>query len=246
METGMNLWIVVAVVIESMACLGILGILVEKNTRPAFLAGFNTMLLVTGTYVLYSPQLNARAIAVLAMVAVYLVRMNWLLLAWQKYTAVPKLNRKLSASEKYFLSFILANIVGWGYCLPFYFAVMQKKPLDTSDLFAFAVYVAGTIIHFGSDYQKQRFKRSLGSKGKLLKTGFWALCRHPNYFGDFLIYVAFGLIGHSIWGWISPLLNLLQYLFDAIPKNEKWAAERYGNDWQEYAGRTKRLIPYIY
>jgi hypothetical protein len=59
-------------------------------------------------------------------------------------------------------------------------------------------------------------------------------------------HVAFGLIGHSIWGWISPLLNLLQHLFDAIPKNERWAAERYGNEWQEYTGRIKRLIPYIY
>jgi hypothetical protein len=98
----MNLWIVLAIVIESMACLGTLGVLVKRNTRPAFLAGFNTMLLVTGTYVLYSRWLDSRTIAVLVMVAVYLVRMNWLLLAWQKYTAVPKLNRRLSASEKYF------------------------------------------------------------------------------------------------------------------------------------------------
>jgi hypothetical protein len=95
----MNLWIVLAVVIEVMACLGTLGVLVKGNTRPAFLAGFNTMLLVTGTHALYSPPLDVRMIAVLVMVAVYLARMNWRLMVWQKFTALPKLNRKLSASD---------------------------------------------------------------------------------------------------------------------------------------------------
>lgn len=43
----MNLWIVLAIVIESMACLGVLGVLARKSTGPAFLAGFNSMFLVT-------------------------------------------------------------------------------------------------------------------------------------------------------------------------------------------------------
>ncbi len=62
------------------------------------------------------------------------------------------------------------------------------------------MYGIGTLVHFGSDYQKQRFKARPESKGKLLKTGFWALCRHPNYFGDFLIYIAFALIGRAHMG----------------------------------------------
>ena len=51
----MNLWILLAIVIESMACLGVLGVLVTKSTRPAFLAGFNSMILVAGIYVWFSP-----------------------------------------------------------------------------------------------------------------------------------------------------------------------------------------------
>jgi len=41
--------------------------------------------------------------------------------------------------------------------------------------------------------------------------------------------VAFTLLAYSIWAWIAPLLNFLQYRFDAIPKNEAWARERYGH-----------------
>ena len=82
------------------------------------------------------------------------------------------------------------------------------------------MYGIGTLVHFGSDYQKQRFKARPEFQGKLLKTGFWALCCHPNYFGDFLIYIAFALISGNLWAWVAPVLNFLQYRFDAIPKSE--------------------------
>ena len=242
----MNLWILLAIVIESMACLGVLGVLVTKSTRPAFLAGFNSMILVAGIYVWFSPLPDARTAVIMGMVIFYSIRIDWLLLFWQKYTAVPKLNRKLSVSEKYVLSFILTNVAGWGYCLPFYFAARRMESLGWIDFVAMVCYGLGTVIHFGSDFQKQRHKSGSASKKRLLTTGFWSWCRHPNYFGDFVIFISFGLIGHSVWGWISPLLNFLQYILDAIPKNERWAAERYGKDWRIYTIRTKRFIPYLY
>ena len=53
------------------------------------------------------------------------------------------------------------------------------------------------------------------------------------------------MIGHSVWGWVAPLLNVLQYVFDAIPKNEQWAAERYGAAWESYRARVKAFVPYV-
>lgn len=242
----MSVWALNAILIEAMAAVGALGVGITRRTSPAFAAGFNTMIVVAGVYVLSAPPLNARRIAILVMVILYLIHMNGLLVLGRRYTALGKLDAKLSLSQKYALSFVLTNTVGWVYSLPFYFGAGWPGPLDALDLTAFGVYALGTILHGGSDYQKQRFKARPESRGKLLDTGFWALCRHPNYFGDFLIYVAFALIGHSLWGGIAPLANLLQYLFDAIPKNERWAAERYGAAWEAYARRTKKFIPYIY
>ncbi len=242
----MSVWLINLLIIETMALIGVIGVLVTKRTGVAFAAGFNTMLLVTLVYILKFPPMNARKLIVISMVLIYLLHMNWLLLLKSRNTAIPKLDRKLTPAQKYLMPILLTNTVGWGYSLPFYFAARRTDPMGITDIIAVLVYIVGTIIHFGSDYQKYRFKSRPESKGKLLKTGFWGLCRHPNYFGDFLIYLSFALIGGTIWSWIAPILNLMQYIFDAIPKNERWAKEHYGREWDQYASKVKKFIPYVY
>jgi len=241
----MSVWVLTVLIIEVIAVMGTISVLVTKRLRVAFGVGFNTMLLVTGVYIWSAPPLDARKVAIFAMVVIYLLHMNWLLLFRQRYTALPKLER-LPGLQQYVWPLVLTNVVGWGYCLPFYFAARRMMPLGWEDYVAFGVYVVGTVIHFGSDYQKQRFKAKAGPGRKLLDTGFWSLCRHPNYFGDFLIYVAFGLISGSVWGWVAPVLNLLQYVFDAIPKSEAWLAERYGEGWDGYRRRVRKFIPFVW
>jgi steroid 5-alpha reductase family enzyme len=237
------IWVLVTAATEAMAVIGLVGVAATKRTHPAFLAGFNTMILVTAIYVLSAPPLDLRKLLISGLAALYVVRMNWVLLAWQKQTAASKLDRRLSAGGTFVLPVLLANVVGWVYCLPFYFGARRAGPLSWLDLLALGTYVVGTIFHFGADYQKRRFKTRRDSKGKLLDSGFWAMCRHPNYFGDFLIYVSFALIGGNVWGWIAPLVNYLQYQFDAIPKSEKWSAETYGQAWLDYEQRTPRFLP---
>jgi steroid 5-alpha reductase family enzyme len=238
------MWILIAIIIESMALVGVLSILITKRTLAAFLAGFNTMALVTFIYVCYS-GVYPRTLLVIAMVAFYLVRMNWVLLLWSGQTALDKLDNRTSIAQRLVLPVVLSNTVGWAYCLPFYFATRNTEPLGPGDILAIGLYLFGTVFHFGGDYQKRRFKLREEGKDELLNTGFWAICRHPNYFGDFLIYVSFAVLGSSIWAWIAPLLNLLQYAFDAIPKSEKWSEERYGSQWERYKAKTKKFIPYL-
>ncbi len=242
----MNMWLMIVFLIEAMAVIGIIGVAITHRTSIAFAAGFNTMLLVTLVYVVKAPIFGPRQLIIIAMVLLYLLHMNWLLFFQIRHTAAAKLDAKLPAHQKYLLSFILTNAVGWGYCLPFYFAAQRTTPLNIIDFAAIIVYVLGTIMHFGSDYQKKRFKEKPESKGHLLQTGFWKLCRHPNYFGDLLIYIAFALIGGNLWGWLAPLLNFLQYRFDAIPKSEQWAQEHYGSQWESYRQKVKMFIPYLY
>lgn len=227
-----------------MALIGALGVVVTGRTHVGFIAGFNTMALVTGLFVWHLPW-TPRTGIVIGLVAIYLVRMNWMLLVWSGQTAVSKLDVHTPTAGKLLIPFVLANTVGWAYCLPLYFAIRSTDPLGARDIVAVGIYLLGTVLHFGSDYQKRRFKLRPDTSGRLLDTGFWALCRHPNYLGDFLVYVSFAVLGHSVWGWAGPLLNLAQYAFDAIPKNEQWAAQRYGSAWDEYRTNTKAFIPYL-
>jgi steroid 5-alpha reductase family enzyme len=239
------MWIWLAVAIEGLALLGWLSVVLTRGLRVAFVIGFNAMAAATAIYAAYG-DLGPRGVLVVVMVAVYLVRMNWTLLAWSGQTAVSKLDAATPSAGRLLLPVVLANSVGWGYCLPVYFATREPLGLGWERLLGAGIYVLGTVLHFGSDYQKRRFKLRPEARGKLLTSGFWAWCRHPNYLGDFLIYVSLAVVGGSVWGWISPLLNLGQYLFDAIPKNEAWAAARYGKDWDAYRSRTKALVPYVY
>jgi steroid 5-alpha reductase family enzyme len=238
------MWMLTAIVIALMTLIGVVSVLVTRGTKAAFVTGFNTMALVTGIYAWHG-EWSARAVLVVAMVFVYLARINWTLLGWSRQTAISKLDHRITGVERALLPVILTNTVGWVYCLPFYFALRNPAPPGAGAALALALYVLGTVFHFGADYQKRRFKLRESNSGKLLDTGFWALCRHPNYFGDFVIYISFAVAGASVWGWIAPFANLLQYIFDAIPKNEKWAAQRYGREWDAYRARTKVFVPYL-
>ena len=89
---------------------------------------------------------------------------------------------------------------------------------------------------------KETLQGEAGIEGSGLDQGLWRYSRHPNYFGDLLVYVGWALFAANPRAWLSPATNLAQYAFDAIPKNEEWAADRYGQAWTDYAARTSRLM----
>lgn len=214
-----------------------------RQVRFTFLAGFNVLGAVALVHVLSAGPLHLRGALALASVALYLLHMNVLLLVWTPFTALPKLDAHLTVAEKHVLPFVMTLASGLAYALPFYFIARRAGPLGWLDGLGLGVYVVGTAIHFGADLQKKRFKARPASRGQILDTGLWALSRHPNYFGDLLLYVGWAVWAGSAWAWVCPALNLLQYVFDAIPKSERWAAERYGEAWSAYAARTSRFLP---
>ncbi len=238
-------WLLVLLLVESAAALALL-LTRRFGLRAAFFVGFNTLFLVALLYTFTAPASTPRAALALALLASYLLHMNALLFLFGERTAVPKLEARLRPGERLFLPLLLVNGVGVGYGLPFYFISRNPAPLGLWDGAALLVYLGGTLLHLGGDLQKIRFKSRPENQGKLLTTGLWGLCRHPNYFGDFLIYVAFALLAQNPWAWIAPLLNFLQYRFDAIPKNEAWAREGYGAAWDAYARRVKMFVPFLY
>lgn len=237
------MWFYILLAIEGMTLLGLISVLATRRTWFAFLLGFNTMALVTALYALYG-TMSTRTVIVIVLAALYLLRINWVLVRWTDNTALGKLDRT-PRWQKLLIPVVLTNTVGWAYCLPFFFATRDGSPLGPGDAAALAVYVAGTVFHFGGDWQKQRFKADPANRGKLLDSGLWSLCRHPNYFGDFLVYVSFAVLGGAAWGWIAPVFNFLQYVSDAIPRSEKWAARKYGEAWDEYKAKTRVFVPFI-
>jgi len=240
----MNRWALIAIVIEAMAFLAWAAAAVTRELKFAFLFGFNAMLPVAILHLAAPGSLTPRA-AIAAALVLYLLNMNVVILLWSRDTAMAKLDRHLDRIERHLLPVVMANAAGWLYALPFAFIARRSGPLGLPDGLALAVYALGTRIHFAADLQKRRFKARPGTQGRVLDQGLWRYSRHPNYFGDFLIYVAWALLAADPWAWLSPAANLAQYLFDAMPKSERWAADRYGSAWRAYAARTSRFIPWL-
>ncbi len=131
-------------------------------------------------------------------------------------------------------------------------AITQTAPsswgiLDSAGL---AIWVVGFAIEVIADRQKSAFRRD--HSGRYIDTGLWAWSRHPNYFGEIVLWVGIAVMASSTlhgWQWItlvSPLfVMLLLTRISGIPLLEKRADERWGDHeaYQAYKARTPVLIP---
>jgi steroid 5-alpha reductase family enzyme len=124
------------------------------------------------------------------------------------------------------------------------------------DLFAIAgalVWVFGFTVETIADAQKGKYFTDQGNKGKFIETGLWAWSRHPNYFGEIMLWVGVAIIAMPVlqgWQWvtlISPVfVTLLLTRISGLPMLEKRADERWGGqkDYEAYKVRTPVLIPW--
>lgn len=127
-----------------------------------------------------------------------------------------------------------------------------QKPLDIFALVGFLVWAAGFAIEINADAQKSRFNADPANKGKFIATGLWARSRHPNYFGEIVLWIGIALIALPVlrgWQWvglISPFfVTLLLTRVSGIPLLEQKADKKWGGqaDYEAYKRKTPVLIP---
>ena len=111
-----------------------------------------------------------------------------------------------------------------------------------------AVFIFGLLFESIGDYQLYKFKRLINNKGKIIKSGLWKFTRHPNYFGEAVLWWGIGIytIGMKLFllAFVGPLvLNLLLIYVSGIPLLEK---KYEGNpEWEKYKQQTPAFIPLI-
>ncbi len=131
-------------------------------------------------------------------------------------------------------------------------AITTTAPADLGvlDGVGFSIWLFGFGLEVIADRQKSEFRRQ--NPGRYIDTGLWAWSRHPNYFGEIVLWTGIAVMASSTlngWQWItlvSPLfVTLLLTRISGIPLLEKRADERWGDDagYQAYKARTPVLIP---
>lgn len=149
----------------------------------------------------------------------------------------------------FFKVFMLQGLVMFIVATPIYFAFLADfRGLTWVQYLGIAVYLIGYYFEAVGDYQMQKFKSKPESKGKLMTSGLWKYTRHPNYFGEAVIWWGIFLVvlpvEYGIIAIISPaVITFLLMYVSGVPMLEKKYEGR--PDWEAYKKRTPKFFPFI-
>lgn len=125
--------------------------------------------------------------------------------------------------------------------------VAQLQPVEWAAAVLWLLALAGESL---ADRQLATFKRDPAKVGRVCDVGLWRYSRHPNYFFEWLVWVAYALFAlPAAWGWLSvlsPLLILCLLLrVTGIPLNEAQAVRSKGDAYRRYQAATSAFIPWF-
>ena len=219
------------------------------------LTGSITYISVTLLAVILTPVRDARSFLLLGLVAIWAARLGTFL--FKRINTVGE-DRRFREIKNSFLRFLLTwTIQGlWvTFSLAAALAAITSEKRVGMDLFAvigILFWLIGFGIEVAADKQKSDFNSDPANKGKFINTGLWSWSRHPNYFGEIVLWVGVAIISLPVlqgWQWIgmiSPVfVTLLLTRISGVPMLEKRADEKWGGqeDYEVYKANTSILIP---
>ncbi len=227
---------------------------VLQSERFFDITGSLTYISVTAIAVLLAPTVDGRSIVLLALVAIWAARLGAYL-----SRRIHKAGKDVRFAEikPSFIRFLNAwTLQGLWVSLTLAAALaaitaVLREDLGVLALFGTLVWVAGFAVEVAADLQKSRFRRDPANKGRFIHAGLWAWSRHPNYFGEIVLWIGVALIALPVLrGWqlvtlISPVfVILLLTRVSGVPMLEKKAEATWGgqDDYEAYRRSTPVLV----
>lgn len=219
------------------------------------LTGALTYILITALLLIITPGIDARALLLGALVVIWALRLGTFL--FRRVSRAGKDDRFDKLKTSFFRFLNVWTIQGLWVTFTAAAAWVGITSSERVGLDAFAivgalVWAVGFGIEAIADLQKSRFNADPANKGRFINTGLWSKSRHPNYFGEILLWVGVAVIAIPVlsgWQWvaiISPLfVTLLLTRVSGVPLLEKKADTRWGGqaDYEAYKKNTPVLIP---
>lgn len=129
---------------------------------------------------------------------------------------------------------------------------IKRVELGMFAIIGLVVWAFGFAFEVIADTQKSQFRKDPKNKGTFIKTGLWSKSRHPNYFGEIVLWIGVTIIAIPVlqgWQWvalISPIfVTLLLTRVSGVPMLEAKAEKKWGGqeDYEAYKKATPVLFP---
>ena len=144
--------------------------------------------------------------------------------------------------------FGLQGLLMWIVSWPLQWGQQSALPLNWVDAVGLSLWSLGWLCETIGDWQLARFKSRPGSAGRVMDRGLWRYTRHPNYFGDFLVWWGFYALsvaaGAAWWIVASPLImSVLLMRVSGVTLLEKGLRSR-RPEYVQYMQRTSAFFPW--
>lgn len=207
-----------------------------------------------------SEKISVRQIILSSFVAIWSARLGWFLFTRihnnagvdSRFTAM-KLSR-----PRFLMAWTMQGMWVFITMLPVLILNQSTESIGLGlfDYFGIPIWIVGFLFEVIADFQKSAFRNLVENKEKFIHTGLWSISRHPNYFGEILLWTgvalsAFGGLGarpRAAFVFASPIFVTLLLIFvSGIPLLEEKADKKYGDNdlYNKYKQTTPTLVPFI-
>ena len=219
------------------------------------LTGSVTYITVTVVAVVLGPAPDARSYVLVALVVIWAARLGSYLFRRIRKSGSDD---RFDAIKPSFVRFLNAwTLQGLWVSLTLAAALAAittgvRKGLGPVAIVGLLGWIAGFAVESAADLQKSRFRADPANKGRFITTGLWAWSRHPNYFGEIVLWIGVALVAVPVlrgWQWVTLVSPLFVFLLltrvSGVPLLEKKADQRWGgqDDYEAYKRCTPALVP---
>jgi len=226
-----------------------------RKTETFFdLTGGITYITVVVTAVILSPTVDGRSLLLLALISIWAIRLASFLFLRIRAAGEDRRFREIKLSFTRFLLTWTIQGLWVSFSLAAALAAITAETRLALGGFAWIgliVWLIGFGIEVLADRQKSNFKAQPENEGKFIRDGLWSWSRHPNYFGEIILWFGVAIIALPVlsgWQWvtlISPIfIILLLTRISGVPMLEARADEKWGGqaDYEAYKANTSVLI----
>jgi len=235
------------------AILGWLASLVTKNVTHVdsmWSLFFVITIIITASQV---PELTDRHIAFMAALLLWASRLcifltirNWGQPEDVRYRNIRANNQPNFHLKSIYIIFLLQACMAAVIALPLVAILLDDRPFELQDKIALATILFGLVFQTIADLQLKNFLKK-DTKMGVLNTGLWRYTRHPNYFGELLIWYGFFIAAVSNASWLiflSPILmTILLLKVSGVGLMEQTISSRRPG-YTNYIKNTSSFIPW--